>query len=352
MFRTEARPARLALERLDPRDVPSATIDLHPHRFAVGSGPGQPAQVSVYEAGTNAILTTITPFGRGYAGGVRVATGDLTGDGIDDLVVAAAAGGPRVKVFDGATHKEIAAFHAYSKTARTGSYVTIGDVTGDGRADLVAGAGEGLRSQVKVFRGQDLTPAAGRLATNPAAATNFFAYGDAFTGGVRVAVGDVNGDGIGDIVAAPGAGAAPVVKVFTARGAWGGSPTARHRYDVSTIVVGGAKDTGGVFIAAADLDRDGKADIAVGRTVGTVACVTVYKGGQPRTKLLDGFGFTVTAPGGIPVAMKDLDGDGRAEVLAGGGAGVSQVRVLGGRGGLARSFMAFTPNYRGGVVVG
>ena len=82
-----------------------------------------------------------------------------------------------------------------------------------------------------------------------------------------------------------------------------------------------------------------------------MACVSVYSGAS-KAKLLDGFGFTATDPGGIPVAMRDLDGDGRAEVLAGGGAGVSQVRVLGGRGGLARSFMAFTPNYRGGVFVG
>src|SRR5262249_19127467 len=44
--------------------------------------------------------------------------------------------------------------------------------------------------------------------------TSFLAYGSAFLGGVRVAVGDVNGDGVPDIVTAAGPGGSPHVKVF------------------------------------------------------------------------------------------------------------------------------------------
>jgi serralysin len=230
--------------------------------------------------------------------------------------------------------------------------VAVGDVTGDGRADLVVGAGEGLRSQVKVFRGQVISSKAGVEAANPVAAANIFAFGDTYTGGVRVAVGDVNGDGIGDLIAAPGAGAAPVVKVFTTKAAWGDAPLARYHYTLTTMTVGGKADTGGVFVSAGDVNGDGKADIAVGRVTGATAVVTVYKGTDTKAKLLEGYGFTPTGSGGVPVAVKDLDGDGKAEVLAAGGAGTSQVRVLGGSGGLTRSFMAFTPNYQGGVYVG
>ena len=42
---------------------------------------------------------------------------------------------------------------------------------------------------------------------------SLFAY-PGFTGGVRVAAGDVNGDGVADFITGPGAGAGPNVKLF------------------------------------------------------------------------------------------------------------------------------------------
>jgi serralysin len=59
------------------------------------------------------------------------------------------------------------------------------------------------RRNVKVFRGTEL-----------AEVLSFFPYATGFNGGVRVAVGDVNGDVKPDIINAPGSGGAPQVKVF------------------------------------------------------------------------------------------------------------------------------------------
>jgi hypothetical protein len=45
----------------------------------------------------------------------------------------------------------------------------------------------------------------------------FFAYDPGFTGGVRVAVADISGDGVPDIITGPGPGMAPEIKVFDGR---------------------------------------------------------------------------------------------------------------------------------------
>jgi hypothetical protein len=79
-----------------------------------------------------------------------------------------------------------------------------GDGNGDGFADIVVGAGAGGGPAARVFSG-----------ANPAIKlSDFIAYNTNFTGGVRVAMADVDGDGFDDIITAPGAGGAPDLRVF------------------------------------------------------------------------------------------------------------------------------------------
>src|SRR5262249_22119327 len=118
--------------------------------------------------------------------------GDVTGDGVPDVVTAVASGaGPHVKVFDGVTGAEVYSFYAYDPGFQGGVFVAVGDVNGDGRADVVTGAGPGAGPHVMVFSGADLSVLA-----------SFFAYDPSFRGGVRVAAGDVSG-GRADVVTVP-----------------------------------------------------------------------------------------------------------------------------------------------------
>src|SRR5207248_2285566 len=85
-----------------------------------------------------------------------------------------------------------------------GVYIAAGDVNGDGFADIVCGADAGGGPNVTVFSGRDL----GRTRL-----LSFFPYDPHFTGGVRVAAGDVDGDGVADIVTGAGAGGVRVAAI-------------------------------------------------------------------------------------------------------------------------------------------
>jgi hypothetical protein len=281
---------------------------------------------------------TLHPFGD-FSGGVTVATGDGTLDGVDDIVVGAGAGGaPRVVVFDGATGAEIVSFFAYDDSLRSGVFVGVGDVTGDGRADIVTGAGPGGGPHVAVFD----------WATTKLV-DSFFAFDPTFRGGVTVRAGDVNGDGFADIVAGAGPGGGPAVSVFSGK-------------DLSVLqsfFAGDPADTGGVFVGVADLNGDGLADLVFG----IKGSVIVRTTGSPQS---DGSVTPTISEGGVTplvtegsvatlrvAAVRQPDGIIAILIGAAPGAGGSTVRLVDPATGKdVQSFIAFDPSFTGGVFVG
>jgi len=141
----------------------------------------------------------------GFLGGMSVTLGDVTGDGVADVIAGAGpGGGPHVRVFSGTDLTELANFYAFDPAFGGGVRVAAGDVDGDGLADIIAGAGPGGGPHVRVFSGGNLSELA-----------SFYAYDPTFTGGVTVAAGDVDGDGRADIVTGAGAGGGPHVRVLS-----------------------------------------------------------------------------------------------------------------------------------------
>ena len=68
----------------------------------------------------------------------------MNGDGNVDIIAGAGpSGGPHVLVFDGVTHSVIYSFFAYDPAFAGGVFVASGDVDGDGLADIITGAGPG-----------------------------------------------------------------------------------------------------------------------------------------------------------------------------------------------------------------
>jgi hypothetical protein len=126
-------------------------------------------------------LASFYAYAPAFPGGVTVAAADLTGDGVAELITGAGpGGGPHVRVwsFSGSDLVEVAGLFAYDPAFLGGVTVAAGDLTGDGVAELITGAGSGGGPHVRVW---SLTP------TGLVEVTGFFAYDPAFPGGVRVA---------------------------------------------------------------------------------------------------------------------------------------------------------------------
>src|SRR5439155_1514533 len=116
----------------------------------VGSGAGVPGGVQVLLGDNGALLGPLYPFGPGYVGGVTVASGDVNGDGVDDIALGTATGAANIEVFAGRTIALLANFQAFGGGTH-GVNLALADLNGDGRADLVAGAGAGGLAQVTAY---------------------------------------------------------------------------------------------------------------------------------------------------------------------------------------------------------
>ena len=264
---------------------------------------------------------------------VRVALGDVNGDGVMDIISATGPGVPAtVRVYDGKTGKQMetggfASFQPFEQNFTGGLYVSAGDVNKDGKADIIVGAGTGRPSTVKVFSG-----------ANGSLIHQFEAYEGAYQGGVRVAAGDFNGDGFADIATGTPPGGGPRVKVLDGR----------NLAVIADDFVYESTFRGGVWIAAADVDGDGKAELIVGADVGGGPRLRVLKV-PGYVAIMDTFVYESNFRGGVRVATTDFDNDGVFEIAVSPGVGGGpRLRVLKLNGNAVADFFYTDPNDRSG----
>jgi hypothetical protein len=235
------------------------------------------------------------------------------GSGYDDLVVGAGAGGgPLVEVFSGIDGTPIGQFYAYATSFRGGVNVSVAETPGVGHADIYTGTGPGGGPQVEEFDG--LTYAQLRSA---------FVYESTFRGGVQVAVGDVNGDGVPDLVTSTGAGGGPQVQVLDGT----------NLNPIASFYAFGSNTRSGFSVAVANVTGGGPDSIIVGSGPGLPAEIKVFTGLGSNvytdfylnSPLGAGQPLTNAGADGVQVSAEDLNGDGIPDILAVEGPGSAPV---------------------------
>jgi fibronectin-binding autotransporter adhesin len=299
------------------------------NQIITGTGGMSAPHVKRFSGATGMETASFLPYG-GFTGGVRVAAGDVNADGTPDIVTGLGeSAASHVKAFSGVDQSELKSFFAYGPSFMGGVYVAAGDVDGDGYSDIFTGAGVGGGTHVKVFSGW-----------NNAELHSFFAY-PGVTNDVRVAAGDVNGDGFVDIITSLGEGVASHVKVFSGT----------NLDPLASFFAYGAGFTGGVYVASGDVNNDGRDDIVTGAGVGGSTHVKVFSGigGGELHSFLAYPGVTNE----VRVGAGDVDGDGFADMITGLGPGAApHVKVFRGNDGvLTLSYFAYPGSYAGGIYV-
>ena len=253
--------------------------------FILVTGPGTPVRFAVISGAdqTTVLVPPTDPFGSNFTGGAFVAAGDLNLDGRAEFVFTPdQGGGPNVVIYtlnaDGTLAAPKSFFALGNPSFRGGARVAVGDVNADGVPDLAVGAGFLGGPNVELHDGKAV--AAGDF--NTLIGSGFFAFpgSDSVTlrNGVFLAVGDLDGDGFGDLIAGGGPGGGPRVLVLDGKLLTAGDVNAAYGAPVANFFFGDGSTRGGVRVGSTDVDGDGRADLLAASGERLPARVGVFLG--------------------------------------------------------------------------
>lgn len=285
----------------------------------IAPDPGSPPVVRL-SSPSGTVYRQLVTFGPTFRGGVRVASADLNGDTVPDIVAAPGPGGaPFVNIFDGATFQFLRQFQVFGSSFTGGLFVAVANVLGPtGPPQILVTPDAGGAPFVNVF---SLT---GQLLRQ------FPAYGLSFTGGVRLATGDVTGDGIADVLTAPGPGGAPFINQFNAS-----TGTLVRQFQVF-----GNSFTAGLYVAAGNFNNTGTADVLVGAGGTGLPTVNAFEGSSGAL-IRQYQAYAPAFTSGVRVSAVDVTNDGISDVLVAPGSGAGQQRVKVFHGATAAELEAF-----------
>ena len=223
-------------------DILPVELDGGAAEYITGTGPGRVALVRVWDS-QGALLTQLSPFGE-YKGGVFVDTGDVNGDGQLDLIVSTAGkttGRVQVYSFIDGGPQLLADFTPFGPLYSGPVQIASGDVTGDSAEEIIVAQGN-AGGTVKVFEFDTTVSSAFEI-------RSFQPYGANYTGGVTVASDNIdNTVGFAEIITGRAA-QLPQVKIFNAQ-----APTVVQRASYMAFDTRNPVNLRGIDVTAGNTD--------------------------------------------------------------------------------------------------
>ena len=267
-----------------------------------------------------------------FRGGVFVASGDIDGDDLDEIITAPrTGGGPQVRFFekDGSAKAwQIWPFHPDS---RTGVSIAAADVNNDNKAEIGVIPASNDQARVKVYQFDEARTILGE----------WTAFGTVECG-ASLAMGDVNNDGEVEVIIGAGEGGGPQVRIFKSDGTF-----------VSQFFAFEAGYRGGIDLSVGDTDGDGQSNNIVVSKKQDISTVKIFNFDNLNSPV-GIFNAFANAPVGTFVDVGDIDQNGYDDIITGAtNGGGPQVRAFDYRGEQIGnlSFFAYDTQFRGGVDV-
>ncbi|MFA6427558.1 MAG: putative glycoside hydrolase [Candidatus Magasanikbacteria bacterium] len=182
----------------------------------------------------------VYPYTANYTGVLRIAIGDIDENGRMEIAVAPSDGYPApIKIYNRFGGAQLPDFYPFGTSYKGGYSLAIGNVESGVGTELVVGSGKGAKPRVSVFD------------ANYKLKYAWDTFEPTFTQGINVAVGDINGDYVKEVIVGKAKGGKPTIHIYNTLG----------KLQYPSFDAFSTFGTPGVEVRSLDVDFDGKEDV-------------------------------------------------------------------------------------------